>query len=349
MTKILISDLFGTAIPDNIETCDYLYGKGMKRKNIVEISKNKEYNNYLLDKIAQQFMFTLKNFLDDGNQLIIVSDLTGHDTTVDFILDEILNRFYKYNNFRVYLVTKEGNSTFDIRKFSDKITKYYTENGISYMIYNGHKIGLIERKIQIFDILKKYYNLENADIYAVGNSSSDVPMLVKCIEKGGKSSILHNVFYTNKILTTQNAHDIIVEYVSHEYQLLKETELLQTYPDYSNFDKATRRKIRSQFNEFADDTAIQNRNEWCSKRISELHKFLRDGQIDIDYMQKQNLTFSMIVIATHHYLEKKTMIENQWDKISLFPTFRDYYNRVLNKSPEQNIEEKNSGAKVLKL
>lgn len=53
MNKILISDLFGTAIPENIETCDYLYGKGMDRKKIDEISKDKKYNNYLLDKIAQ--------------------------------------------------------------------------------------------------------------------------------------------------------------------------------------------------------------------------------------------------------------------------------------------------------
>lgn len=345
MAKILISDLFGTAIPDNIETCDYLYGKGMERKKIEQISKNKEYNNYLLDKIAEQFMYTLKEFLDEGNQLIIVSDLTGHDTTVDFILDEILNRFYQYNNFSVYLVTKEGNSTFHSEEFSNNINN---ENGINYMIYKGHKIGLIKRKIDIFDILKKHYNLEGADIYAVGNSSNDVPMLVKSLEEGGKSSLLHNVFYTNKILTAQNAHDIIVEYVSHEYQLLKEVELLKLYPDFSNLDKPSRNKIKREFNEFADDATIKRRNEWCSKRISELHKLLRAGEIDIDYMQKQNLAFSMIRIATHHYLEKKTMIENQWDKISLFPTFRDYYNRLLNKTSEENIGEKNGDAKVLK-
>lgn len=294
-------------------------------------------------------MFTLKEYLDNGNQLIIVSDLTGHDTTVDFILDEVLDRFYEYNNFSVYLVTKEGNSTFNIKKFSDKITGYYTENGINYLVYKGHKIGLLERKIDIFNIKKNCYDLEKLDLFTVGNSSTDIPMLVKCLEVGGRSSLIHNVFYTNKILSDQSINDIIFEKVTNECKLLKESELLKIYPNYSSFDKATKRKIKQQFDEFANEDVIKKRNDYFSNRVAEIYRLLRAGEVDIDFMQKQNLVFAMVEIATHHYLEKKTMVENQWDKILIYPTFRDYYNNLLNKFSKENIERKANEARILKI
>ncbi len=340
MNKILVADLFGTLIPNSMLEAHYLYGKGNLDRSFDEICDDKEYHKYLMDKLSEQCINTLDKFLEEGNTLFIVSDLSGHDTGADFVLQEIIGRFHKYsdNQFQLYIVTTGGACDFHMDKLKDKVTQEYKENGINYIIYDGYPVGLIEKKEDVFKVIINRFDLKENKLYSLGNTSEDISMIVKCMELGGRGTLLNYVLYSNEVLNKKKLDEAIKTKIQMEYYLFTEKQMLEKFPDFSDMCSSERLNIKEKFmynNEYFGEAYD---NFW-KDRIIELYDEIRKGNLTLDELIKEDLIYTTVKIATHYYLEKKTLTENNWDEIDMYSTFRDYYNRVLShdsKKPEKD-------------
>lgn len=318
-----MADLFGTIIPNNILNANYLYGNIDKYKDINEICYDKNQHEYLIEKLCLQCANDLKKFLNDGNELIIASDLSAHELNLTFIYEEIIEKILKYCDkvFTLYMVTKGGATSFNLEELKSYITEEYSEHGIDYIVFEGYKIGLINRKEDIFKVVESKFNLQ----------------VVRCIELGGKSSLLNYNLYSNELLSRTTLDKAICERIQRENHILLEKELLKDHPGFSLLDKykyLMERRLTSEY------------NRWYEKIKEELYQEVRKGNITLEQLIKEKLIFGLCQTAINHCLEKKTFIENNLDKIDMYSTFRDYYNKVLNCDFKEKIEK--SPVKLLK-
>lgn len=335
MAKILISDLIGTLIPNNIMEVHNLYGK-CREKDWSNICDDKEYHNYLMDKFPKQCINDLDNFLNDENILYIVTDLTCHDGNIKFILDRIIGSLHKYsnNNFNVFLVKYGGRCDFNLDFISNKITSKYTEEGVDYFIYDGYPIGIIPKKKDIFNIILNKYNIEENELLSIGNSRNDIPMLIKCMELGGKSSLLHYLLYSENNITLEKALSYKLDV---EYYIKIEKEILDNFPNYSELNFNERKEIWNAYfykGGFVN-YVIQERRKYNNEMLQKLYEEINQGSLTQEFIIKQYLIFKIIVSGLET-LEKKTLTENNWDQIDMYSTFRDYYNRVLSQDSKKN-------------
>lgn len=340
MPKILVADLFGTIIPNNILNANYLYGNIDKYKDINEICYDKNQHEYLMEKLCLQCANDLKKFLNDGNELIIASDLSAHELNLTFIYEEIIEKILKYcgKNFNLYMVTKGGASGFRLEELKPKITEEYNEHGIDYIVFEGYKIGLLDKKEDIFKVVQSKFDLEEYELYSIGNDYKDIPMLVRCIELGGKSSLLNYNLYSNELVLRITLDQAICYRLRRENYILLEKKLLKDHPNFSLLDRSKYLMERMLTPEY---------NRWYEERKEELYEEVRKGNITLDLLIKENLIFGLCQTAINHCLQKKTFIENNLDEIDMYSTFRDYYNKVLSGN-SKNEQIQNSNVKLLK-
>lgn len=335
MAKILVSDLIGTLIPNNIMEVHNLYGK-CREKDWNNIFDDKEYHNYLMEKFPEQCINDLDKFLNDGNILYIVSDLSCHDSNIKFILDRIISRLHRYSNndFNVFLVKYGGRCDFNLDLISNKITFKYTEEGVDYFIYDGYTVGIIPKKEDIFNIISNKYNIEENELLSIGNSKNDIPMLIKCMELGGKSSLLHYLLYSENNITLEEALSCKLDV---EYHIKIEKEILDNFPNYSELDFYERNEIWNSYFYKGDwfNYIIRERRKYNDEMLQKLYEEISQGNLTQDFIIKQYFIFK-IILSSLETLEKKTLTENNWDKIDMYSTFRDYYNRVLSHDSKKN-------------
>lgn len=248
MKKILVTDLFGTLVPDNFEQAHNLYGNG-KKPNLLEITGDKDYLRYLVEKISEQSMNDLNKFLDEGNIAFIVCNLTAHDITIDIILDKLIKRFHNYsdNNFYLFFVANDNAGYFDIKRLSNEATDKYVENGVNYFVYNNDKIVIIKKKEDVFDIIKNKYNLQDYKLFSIGNKQDDIPMLIKSVELGGRGSLLNYELYTDEELNKKMIDQAIVFKIRIEHLLLTEQELLSHNPNFSKMSQEEQCKLKQKY------------------------------------------------------------------------------------------------------
>ena len=335
MTKILIADLFGTLIPISILSADYLYGKETKRKNWDNNWTDSDYYWELLDDIFVHLGRDLTPFLEEGNYLKIVSSLDGHEP-IDFTLDTIIPRLYKnLNNYKSQIdlfLNFEKCKEFDPKKFK-KTLEQYQENGLTYYKYNNDFVfRIIQNKSDIWDGIKERYDIEKDKIYCIGDSEKDLSMLVKCIGLGGTSCLIKNNLWTNDLLSDKSTDDIIFDKASMDYCLMMEQEILKLCPDYSKLDWKKRREIRLNLYGMHEN----DRKAWFRAREKELYEQLNAGNLDIYGLFKDKIVYDMISFHYDRYLEMKTFSENQGDKLMLYPTYREFSNKVLMKKQGKN-------------
>ncbi len=342
MPKILVSDLFGTLIPDSIIGANYLYGDINAYKDINEICNDKDYHAYLMKKLCLQCANDLKKFLNNGNKLIIVSDLSSHELNLTFIYEEIIEKILKYcnKNFTLYMVTKGGAASFDQEKLKSHITEEYNEYGIHHIIFDGYKIGLLDQKKDIFKVIKEKFNLEEYELYSVGNDYADIPMLVSCMELGGKSSLLNYNLYFNECLLKTTLEDEIHDKIYKESLILGEKEILKHYPNFSQLDDDKIFEIKKKYIYLGKRRTTSEYDQWYKNTKEKLYQDVREGKLSLDDLIKENIMFDLCQIALNHNLQKKTFIENNLDEIDMYSTFRDYYNKVLSIDSKKEDKKK---------
>lgn len=329
MAKILISDLFGTLIPETIAIADHLYGKETKRKDRNKPWADSDWYWELLDDIFVHLRRDLTPFFEEGNYLKIVSLLEGHES-LDFILDVIIPKVYKNlhkykNQIELFLCTESQESKPIGPEVFKKPYEQYEKNKIAYYKYdNNFVFGIIQNKVDVYDIIKQTINIGKDEIYCIGDSEKDFSMLVKCINLGGISSLIRNNLWTYSEYQEMSADDIILNKAKMDYQLMIEQKILSSYPDYSYLDWSQRRDIRNQFQE-----SHNWGRDWIKIRLSELYTQLNAGNLDLYKIFQESVIYGFLSTYWDRYLEMKTFTENSGDKLNLYSTFRDFSNNML--------------------
>ena len=206
MKKILAADLLGTLIPESFNDMYHLYGDyNIKYINswsdnaeFININNKKpvdteKYENYLVEKSILKLKILLEPFFKENNNLYIVSAIDDHgflDFFANYFFSRIYKLFHEYSNNIFFFGSIDDMNRLNEIKDAKGFSKI--EKNMAYFD-NGMKIQFINGKKQVYDYIE---NLYPSKLYAIGDDTqSDLGMLLKCIELGGKSSFIVKKLY----------------------------------------------------------------------------------------------------------------------------------------------------------
>lgn len=303
MAKILVSDLMGTLIPDDVYILQRFFAEGncVYDDHDLYIDRNisDSYTFHLLDKAFINLGRQLASFLDDGNYVKIVTSVNSHETA-DFAFNEFITRIYE--SIEKY---KNQVSIFFVGKYAclstlSRISTIYEKNGNIYAEgKNGISVTILDDKVEVFEFIKKEHNLFLDRLFAIGDSNKDIPMLFKCIDLGGRSSIINNELYIcNKNETVDS--------------IIKKTVL------------------RNMFLAKIED---EQKSEFFLKEIDKIYKLLFEGKIDLDNLIKKEEIYRILDLYNSCSFLPCNKYGNvsmeRLDELDMYPTFADYCSKVL--------------------
>lgn len=329
MQKILITDFFGTLISSDIEQAEYKRGYGdlldtMNR--ITNILNNEKYSSKILDKMFILLDRELKDYLEDGNIIKIVTSDNGHSEGIDWFIGEVIPRFNSLKEYKSQIEIYFSDIRQDCgNSILDKVN-IYTENGCKYFDYNGIKFGILDKKEDIFDTIGTI-DLKTKELYALGNEYDDFPMLTKCMMFGGKSALIKENLNRSKIYLSRTTHAIIGAKADMDYWLMIEDLIVKEVSDRSVLnDYKVLRKIGK---DICDKIPYE---EWIESRIIELYKCLRSQELDIQRIIEEPIIYEIAKLRMDTNVEYRTFREKALDKLGLYPSFIAFRDNILSKN-----------------
>lgn len=305
MKKVLFTDLFGTLIHEGTLTSIKLY-------NSVE----KEYS------IVSRYM---NEFLNEGNYIAIVTEPGGHGNFGRIFNNQIanLNSFIDENlrsNLAYYM---QGSGAISPE---DHINKKMINGKLCYIGEHPFKgIAINKKEEAITDFLRTIplpYQ-----IYGIGDSAKDIPMLLKVQESGGKSSLIDEYSYQRHFTTDK----IIQNELDAEF-LFKLREVMRKQP----FEERIIQGIISE-----QEMALLIRRE---ERKQELYQLLNEGKLDLEELrqnygkfiecQNYQMENENREAGEHPFYEDYPISEEVIQRvmsIPCYPSFTEYYTKVLKK------------------
>ncbi len=326
MQKILITDFFGTLISSDIEQAEYKCGYGNQLDNsgnhIINILNDEKYSSKILEKMFILLDRELKDYLEDGNIVKIVTSDNGHEG-IDWFIEQVIPRFNSLKEYKSQIDIYFANIRQDCcHSILDK-ANIYVEDGCKYFDYNDIKIGILDKKEEIFDVIGTI-DLKTKELYALGDDYNDLSMLTKCITIGGKSALIKENLYTYKEYLSQTTHTTICKKADMDYWLMIEDLMVKRVSNRSVLnDYLNLRKIR---NNICDEIPYE---EWVETRILELYKSLRSSRLDIQRIFEEPIIYEIANHITDN-LEYKTFREKSLDKLHLYPSFKSFMISILN-------------------
>lgn len=301
MKKILFTDLFGTLISPSESIAKKYYGSIEKEISLV--------CNYL------------NEFLKDGNYIAIVTEPGRHNnfgkvfnrilTDIDScILDNLRD------NVTYYL---QGKGKISIE---DNIIKKELNGKQYYIGANSVKAIAIDKKDEAINDFIESIN-EKYQIYCIGDSEFDIPMLLKSQELLGNSAIIHT--YLNRENRTKKQIIENALYSEYHFQMIKLIE-------GKNAEEVMLNPVDKQQLEL-----LKEREE----RKQKLYNLLDEGKLDLDMLNK-NYSKAMIceMYRSLNFIGKSNFYENypfneqvrqSVMDMSCYSSFDEYYSKVLKK------------------
>lgn len=300
-------------------------------RDFYEIYQDKEHFHYLINKGFDQLGKQLNAFLSEGNYLKIVISMDMHDP-VDFLFKEFISRVYEVvgpyrNQAQVFLTSGEGNRAdvdllAKVAKISQIDEYFYAENE------NGVSAYIIDDKTDVFEFVKKEHNLEIDHLFAIGDSSRDIPMLFKCIKLGGKSSLINNYLYRTDKCEDITTDSIVKNTVSMNFEIMIENIAYQLHSKFKDYDILKQMDILEQLIEEFENKEY---GEWCYTEYNKIYNSLRIGELDLNELLKKLMIYRIVSeynlkcgIRTNKTYDSKTMNE-----LTMYPTFANYCDKVL--------------------
>lgn len=311
MAKILVSDLYGTLVPTIIEEMEYFYSAGQKMRTRDEVWADSKYCEELKDRVFFHLANYLEQYLSDENYLYLVTASDSHDGS-GFLFDDVIRRFCRYTEKykdQVF-VFLSGVLGCDWEEDDLKSVAHVEENDGVIFADNGEgtRAILLNDKADVFNFILKNHDLCTNQLVAIGDSIYDLPMLFRCIELGGKSSIIDQNLYR--------------EYKSSQ-QILNETarrnsDLMIGYDKLSTEHRLLYGSLHQQL----------FRAEW-----DKLYKEMLDGELDLDMLEKKQWVYRMLCTYNDFsrigHWPKVEINEGVIDSFDVYPTFVDYSNKKL--------------------
>lgn len=314
MAKILVSDLFGTLVPINIQDMEFLYSSGQRLRTREEIWANSKYYNELLDRVFLQLAKNLEPYLSEGNYFYLVTASDSHDGS-GFLFDEIISRFCKYTWKYRDQVSVFLSGVLDCeREFKDLSTVARIEEKDGVMFADneeGSRAILLNSKDEVFNFVEKRQNLCTGQLFAIGDDIKDLPMLFRCIELGGKSSVIWQDLYREK----KTSQEILHETAIRNSNLMLGTDNIP----YSDPRRGS----------FGERRQVLYRQEW-----DRLYGELGEGVLDLDDLEKNEYIYSMLntyndFSSQFHEWPRVKVSDKTIDSFGMFPTFASYRDKVL--------------------
>lgn len=327
MKKILVADLLGTLIPANIEKLEHFYGKGIHHHSVDEIFSDDAYYEKQIDDMFIHLKRDIDNFLNEGNYLYIVSAIDSHDP-IEFVYTNLVTRIkssLKEYNKQVFIFLK-GNDD-DLKELS-LIAEVTKEAGFIHTQDNeGFIINFINRKEDVYKFINQHHDLTKNKLYSIGDSQNDILMLLNYIQLGGESSIIDNNMYNNDTsLSNEITTDLVIKKTAKiNFEIMIEDIIKELYPDFNNLSYTEQSTISRNLKK-------QNRI-WLNEETERLYIELKEGNLDLNNL----INKCHIATVLEMYNFNRNSIEEKTAKISLktideltiYPTFRDYSNKVL--------------------
>lgn len=327
MKKILIADFFGTLIADDIEQSEYQCGYGdllNRLDHMTDILNNKEYANEILNKMFILLDRNLRDYLEAGNILKIVTSDAGHCEGIEWFLKEVVPRFKSLKQYPKQIEIYFSDISSDANNYFLQNMQLFEDEQSIYFVYNCTRFNLINEKIDIFNIIQKQYNLSNIELFALGNDSDDLMMLIQCIELGGKSAIIKQNLYTASQYLEKSISDIIGDKIYTDYLIMIEDMILKENPNFSALNKyIDRSKI---IRDFWKKVPFE---EYADKQKAELYKLLKKGQLDIQEIINRYFVYEIMTSHSYENLKYKTFHENRGNELTLYPNFNTFKTKIL--------------------
>ena len=328
MSKILISDFYGTLISSNPAGMEYFYSKGSNLRSILELYNDKCYYNELINRAFKHLSRFLNEFLSNGNYLKIVTSMDAHDR-LDFILDELLCRFYepikKYRDqIAIFLASGAGNKP-EIGELSKRSKISQADNCFYVQDKTGLSFYIINHKTDVFDFVTKEHDLKTNQLFTIGDSRYDIPMLFKGIELGGKSSLINHYMYRIDGIDTES---IVKSLVSLNRQIMLEDLVNIKYPDFKSYNESKQMDIMEEL--IKELCESQQMNKWTYNEYHKIYEALKNGEYDLNDLLKKVMIFE--VIRNYNFIVDKNygpIKSKRTEELSIYPTFNDYYTKVL--------------------
>ena len=327
MKKILIADFFGTLVADDISQAEYQCGysklvhSGLD--NIGDILDDEEYTNKILNQMFILLDRNLKDYLEPGNILKIVTSDAGHCEGIEWFLKEIVPRFKSLKQYPKQIeIYFSDSSTNTNNSFLQNIHLFEDEYSV-YFIHDCIRFNLINKKIDIFDIIQKQYSLDNIELFALGNESNDLMLLIQCIELGGKSAIIKHNLYKHTQYPEEPIKSIIGEKIYTDYLIMVEDIAIKENPNFNKLNFRDRSHIIRELWERIDF------EEYLEKRKAELYELLKNGQLDIQGIISEYFIYQIMTSHSYENLKFKTFHENRGNELALYPNFNTFKTKVL--------------------
>ncbi len=319
--KIIVSDLFGTLIPESLAHFQYFSGKDMKKfeNESYRVIKARE----LIDNIFKQLSIILDAYFSEGNLLYVVSSIDGHDEP-SFIFNEILTKLFmfnkKYEEQIVVFLSGVRQSYLDDLK---SVATIFEENN-SLVASNGNiKVHLIKSKEDVFQYLKNNNYLSLYQLYAIGNDKKDLRMLLECMGLGGKSSLISHYLYQDS--DTKTSHQVMCKAASSNNRFLIREQLESEDNGFNNLSL------------YEQEQVIWERNlvdmQGFKTEYESFVALMKSGELDIDYLLRRQNTISIMDSYNDAITDGTPLIpvsREIVEMIETYPTFRNFLERNLN-------------------
>ena len=313
MKKILVSDLSGTLISNDEKELFW-----------------KENGRFDGERTVKKLIDELELFLNDDNYLYIVSKVDSHEGA-DFIYDNIIKYLYKL----LEADNKEQVKTLFVSH--DEVNKSNLKNifpitnvngrNVFVDMSNGAQITFVDKKTDVYDILKQDDMLEDNSLFAIGDNSNDVDMLEKCIELGGKSSFIEDY----SMLDEEKLISVFINYKTH-FKEYKELKKLIDNGQITNVDERLSFSLGSYYKE--EYRKIKQELASTNINIEEIEKKSIVYEIINDYIREIDLKVDLGGLDL-----KDFKIPKYIDEYDVYHSFNDYCDNVL-LSAKNHIKKK---------
>lgn len=303
LKKVLFTDLFGTLISLDSDDARKLYGGYEKEFAIVSRYMNE--------------------FLREDNYIAIVTEPGGHGNFGRVFNNQIANlNSYIDDNLRSHLAYYlQGNGTISEE---DHIRKEMVNGKLCYIgkhPFTG--IAVNKKEEAVIDFLKMIPM--PYQIYGIGDSAKDIPMLLKIQELYGNSSFMDTRLYSYQ--SDFKPKDIIAHEVEAEFHY----ELIEI------LKKRSFEEIKVGIRSKAELELLIKKD----KRKQELYQLLNEGNLDLEELMKN---YSKYIECKGYEIENEnTDLEHPFYEdypyskeviqrvmgMPCYPTFAKYYTKVL--------------------
>lgn len=330
MSKILITDFFGTLIPGDAVRADKLYGnhQGIYDQDYkLDIMDNKNLD-YVLGKLPIITARYLDPFLYAGNQLVIATSMDSHDPAnliYQILISELIKYLSNHLN-QVSLFFQSESSAQDVIHNLSQIATIYEKDGVLYGTdSNGFTFTIIKSKEQVFN----YLSLDGNELYAIGDDFRDFTMLHKCMQMGGKSSIINE-----NMLREISVEEIIEEAVWRDKDMELNRIVFNMFPEIDDKGDFFKRRIAIHKGKEYPEITERLLAYWWERR-KWYYESLRNGSFDIlDELRKNELYTKLCDYNSIVAEERRAarLDPEEWlEKVDMYHTFQDYNQRVLTK------------------